>query len=256
MKATLVDRMGTDLTVVNAARVSFDKKSKWVWEAMSARGFTPPKDDEEFVGGAIRHLSDRDKKLIRYLAEHRHWSPFSHPQAQFHVKAPIFVARQLAKHQIGLAWNEVSRRYVDSEPKFYWPEVWRERADNVKQGSSSKPVERNRMLGADALELESFIVKQYKRLLKEGVCPEQARMILPQNMYTEWYWTGSLYAWSRICNLRLKPDAQEETRVVVADIDKEMGRLFPVSWIELRDEGSDVIWSADGGHIRGLGLSE
>ena len=200
IKATYINHMGCDMSVVNAARVSFGKKID--------RMYTKPEDD----------------KLIRYLAKHKHMSPFGHCFASFHVKAPIFVARQLVKHKF-LRWNEISRRYVDEEPEFYHPNVWRGRAADKKQGSEGvvecfiKPDE----LYADAIE-------NYKLLLEAGVAPEQARMVLPQSMMTEWYWSGSLDAFADMCNLRCASDTQAETREVSTQISDRMRRLFPVSW--------------------------
>lgn len=355
MEVKLVDHMGTDLSVVNAARVSFAKKH------------------EEFDDA-------RDAKLIRYLAKHGHWTPFGHTSVTIHVKAPIFVARQLAKHQVGLVWNEVSRRYVDDKPEFFEPTVWRQRAENVKQGSSatetvdlafsafdkgcqfcgaalttqrnceeavkkfctsscqskayrqttdgwirvkwsrlkqsaakrgieftitpedllplpkycfylgvelqynasellpeSASVNRidptlgytpqnieiisnkaNSMLcNATRDELKLFTkqvqrrlgvfseasygvseyykgkAELYTRLIELGVCAEQARMLMPQAQQTEWYWTGSIAAWARVCKLRLDPHAQKETQEVARQIDEIVGELFPVSWKEL-----------------------
>lgn len=197
-----MDHMGSDLTVVNAARVSFDK------------------EHEEFD-----HRTDRG--LIKYLAQHNHWSPFAHCSVTFRVKAPIFVARQLVKHTVGFSWNEVSRRYVDNEPEFYFPGEWRARADNVKQGSSETTV----LFLADPARVScSQALSTYHYLLKSGVCPEQARMVLPQNTMTEWIWTGTLYAWARMCQLRLDSHTQKETRYVAEDIDREMAELFPTSW--------------------------
>lgn len=219
-QATLVDFMGTDLSVVNAARVSFDKQSEWDWA--------------EINGSDEPVLSDKDKKLIKYLAKHNHWSPFSHAVASFRVKAPIFVARQLAKHQVGFSWNETSRRYVDSEPEFYIPEVWRKRAENVKQGSSNVPVDveirakdYSENIPYDAVEIA---YEAYTRILALGVCPEQARMVLPQNTMTEWIWTGSLYGWARMCKLRLDPHTQLETQEIATYISEQLKEIFPVSW--------------------------
>lgn len=204
MKVELIDHMGSDLDVVNAARVSFDKHST--------------------------ELNDKDTKLIRYLATHGHWSPFTHVVAKFRVKAPIFVARQLAKHQVGLSWNEVSRRYVDSEPEFYVPDVWRKRADNVKQGSADEPVESNEGLkGTYDIFMETWL-DMYRELLFDGVCPEQARIVLPQSTYTEWIWTGSLYAWARVFNQRTDSHAQRESAVVATAIGDSCQTLWPVSW--------------------------
>ncbi len=207
----LIDSMGTDLTVVNAARVSFGKK----------------KDKFE----------DGDAFLIRYLAEHNHWSPFAHCSLQFHIGAPIFVARQLVKHQVGLSWNEISRRYVDTTPEFYEVDKWRGKPVDKKQGSSEENIEWvNRRTRTDALQLavENIALTNYKRMLDAGVAPEQARMVLPQSLMTEWYWSGTLYAFARVCNLRCAEDAQYETRLITDEIDKHCEITFPVSWKELR----------------------
>ena len=212
IEVTYIDRMGNDLTVANAARVSFGKTSE-----MEDDPWGPPK------------LKDKDAKLIRYLAREGHISPFGHCFASFHVKAPIFVARQLVKHKF-LRWNEISRRYVDDEPEFYEPREWRGRSADKKQGSDGvvninldQEVQWNRQLST------------YKTLLAEGVAPEQARMVLPQSMITEFYWSGSLDAFSDMCNLRCKPDTQAETRVVAQQIDRKMLELFPVSWDALTE---------------------
>ena len=211
MKVKLVDKMGTDLSVVNAARVSFAKESEW-----------------ERPDLYENQLKDSDIKLIQYLAKHNHWSPFAHASLQFHIKAPIFVARQLVKHQVGLVWNEVSRRYVDDEPEFYIPQVWRKRPDkSIKQGSSDETTE------YDISGSIEFVNQTYKNLLKEGVAPEMARMVLPQNLYTEWYWSGTLYAFSRVCNLRCAKDTQSETREIANGIRDICSSEFPTSWGEL-----------------------
>ena len=204
MNVNLIDVMGTDLSVVNAARVSFAKESN--------------------------EFSDKDAKLINYLAKHNHWSPFGHASLQFRIKAPIFVARQLVKHQVGLVWNEVSRRYVDDEPEFYIPSEWRLKADDKKQGSSDETIEYN--LGS-TLE---FIKTTYQNMLRANIAPEMARMILPQNLYTEWYWSGTLMAFARVCNLRCKPDTQMETQLIANEIDLKSREMFPISWSALRNE--------------------
>ena len=203
----LIDHMGTDLTVVNAARVSFGKQK------------------EKFTDG--------DEKLINYLAEHNHWSPFGHCMLQFHIKPPVFVARQFVKHQIGLVWNEISRRYVDTEPEFCKVETWRGKPVDKKQGSDGE-VEKQGSCSYSKQMVENNALIAYKDLLDAGVAPEQARMILPQSLMTEWYWSGSLYAFARVCNLRCKPDAQYETRIVADEIDKHCKLTFPVSWRALR----------------------
>ncbi len=207
IKATYIDHMGSDLSVVNAARVSFGKKS------------------EEFKMG--------DAKLISYLAKHKHMSPFGHCFASFHIKAPIFVARQLVKHQY-LRWNEISRRYVDSDPELYWPEYWRERSEDKKQGSGGKHPTWNHGVGTGYLdqvyETSEDSLNLYKEMVACGVAPEQARMLLPQNTMTEWWWSGSLDAFADMCNLRLKEDTQFESRLVAQDINEQMKELFPHSW--------------------------
>lgn len=209
IKVTYVDHMGSDLSVVNAARVSFGKKSDW-------EGF--PVD---------KKLSERDARLIAYLARENHKSPFNHAFATFHVKAPVFVARQLVKHEY-MPWNEISRRYVDERPEFFTPDGWRGRSADKKQGSEG--------VVPTAIKpdmIHDLSRQTYQNLLAEGVCPEQARMVLPQSMMTEWFWSGSLHAIAKMCSLRLKPDTQQETREVAIQIDEHMERLFPVSWKEL-----------------------
>ena len=226
MDVTLIDSMGSDLSVVNAARVSFAKNSEW--ESVPEAGPTPGL------------LQERDEKLIKYLAKHNHWSPFGHASLQFHIKAPVFVARQLVKHQIGLTWNEVSRRYVDDKPDFYHPLIWRGKADDKKQGSSNEEIDINpsHPSGPSLVDDYQQAIRScrwtYEELLRKGVCPEQARMVLPQSMMTEWYWSGTLYAFARVCNLRCKPDAQIETQMVADQIDKLSADTFPVSWEALR----------------------
>jgi thymidylate synthase (FAD) len=212
MKVTYIDHMGSDLTVVNSARVSFNKESQL----------------EKKVGHS--DLSDKDIKLIKYLASHGHWSPFSHCSIQFRIEAPLFVARQLVKHQVGLAWNEVSRRYVDSLPSFYTPKMWRKRADNVKQGSSDEQVE------YDISQYTLSCIQEYQHMLDAGIAPELARMVLPQNMYTEWYWSGSLYAFARVCNQRLDSTSQKETQYIADLISQECARYFKHSWKQLTGE--------------------
>ena len=215
MEVRLIDHMGSDLTVVNAARVSFNKTSEWdvIPEAGPTEGF----------------LKYEDERLIKYLAKHGHWTPFGHGSLQFHIKAPVFVARQLVKHQVGLVWNEVSRRYVDDEPEFYEPMRWRLAAEDKKQGSSEETIPYD--VSATYMHAQST----YSAMLAKGVAPEMARMVLPQSMYTEWYWSGTLLAFARVCNLRCKPDVQLETRDVCDDIDKLAEEIFPYSWEALRD---------------------
>ena len=208
IEVTHVDHMGKDLSVANAARVSLGKKSDLDW----SDPWNPPK------------LKEKDAKLIRYLAKHEHISPFGHCFASFHIKAPVFVARQLVKHKF-LRWNEISRRYVDSEPEFYQPTEWRGRSADKKQGSEGTV-----QTFVSDWDTYNHSLKIYKDLLKDGVCPEQARMVLPQSMMTEWYWSGSLDAFADVCRLRCASDTQYETRVVADNINEKMATLFPVSW--------------------------
>ena len=211
MFVKLIDSMGSDLSVVNAARVSFGKRKE--------------------------EVSEGDEKLIRFLAEHGHWSPFAHCSAQFHIKAPVFVARQLVKHQVGLSWNEISRRYVDTDVEFHEVDKWRGRAEDKKQGSDEENiiewVSRSQRTGALKSHVENIALENYKKLLEAGVAPEQARMILPQSMMTEWYWSGTLYAFARVCGLRCKGDTQEETRNVAWEIHDLAKEKFPISWESL-----------------------
>ena len=199
----LVDHMGSDLSVVNAARVSFHKVSS--------------------------EMIPADTKLINYLAKHNHWTPFGHTSLSFRIKAPLFVARQLGKHQVGLVWNEVSRRYVDDEPEFYLPQQLRAKASNVKQGSSEQSIVEEKMWLKywEAHFEECLIIYQYS--LNAGVCPEQARMLLPQSMMTEWIWTGSLAAFARIVNLRRDQHTQAETREIANKIYATLRQQFPIS---------------------------
>jgi len=246
IKATLIDYCGSDLTTVNAARVSFGKKSepvRWDWYEY---------EDGSASGDYIAVLNERDAKLIKYLAKHNHISPFGHCFASFHVKAPIFVARQLVKHKF-LRWNEISRRYVDDEPEFYVPDVWRGRSGDKKQGSEG--VVKLDAVGLDGIspphesgwedslidsiyENRISTLGNYAAMIEAGVCPEQARMVLPQSTMTEWYWSGSLDAFAAMCKLRCASDTQYESRIVADQISKIMSSLYPVSWNALM-ENSD-----------------
>ena len=211
IKATYIDHMGSDYTVADAARVSFNKV-------------------------ADNYSTEANDRLIKYLAKHKHISPFGHCFASFHVRAPIFVARQLVKHKF-LRWNEISRRYVDDEPEFYTPDVWRGRSADKKQGSSDAPVEFLRMQGFGEQSVNDGSFKHqihsldlYRDMITAGVAPEQARMVLPQSTMTEFYWSGSLDAFASMCQLRCKPDTQYESRLVADQISEKMQELFPVSW--------------------------
>ena len=224
IEVTLMDYCGNDLSVVNAARVSFNKQSTWAssW------------------GGLSDGLVEKDEKLIRYLAQHKHFSPFNHSFISVRVKAPIFVARQLVKHKF-MPWNEISRRYVDDEPEVYLPSHWRARPDtSIKQGSSEETIDRmddgpncTCPPNSRAGEVFSVASKCYNDLLDAGVCPEQARMILPQNTMTEWIWSGTLGAFCDMLRLRLDSHTQKETQLVAQKIKNIIEPLFPVSVKEL-----------------------
>ena len=205
----LLDCMGSDITVVNAARVSFSKQSMYTDEGI---------------------LNDADVRLIKYLVSHKHWTPFSQPQIQLRIKMPIFVARQWYKHQVGLTRNEESRRYISDTPACYVPKEWRKAAANVKQGSSAELVDlwpwQQRRL-EDSIEHTTTL---YDELVASGVCPEQARMVLPQSMYTEFVETGSLAAYARLYSLRSSKEAQKEVRLYAEAVGKIISPLFPVSW--------------------------
>ena len=222
MKAELVSHMGSDITVVNAARVSFDKESQ---------AYVVPDAD----GTDREVLLDRDARLIDYLARHNHWTPFSHPQITLRETVPVFVARQRFKHTIGFSYNELSRRYVDAEPSFYVPVAWRRRSEDKKQGSSDDTVN---LIDFDCRltrpeRLQELALETYNELIRRGVAPEQARTVLPQSMYTSYYVTGSLAAFARAYRLRASSDAQLEIQELAQQWDKIIRPLFPVSWQSL-----------------------
>ena len=228
IEVTYIDHMGSDLSVVNAARVSFGKKGEWGFECDCVTDSSCMEIGCDCgAPHTARQLFDRDTKLIKYLAKHGHYSPFGHAFASFHVKAPIFVARQLVKHKF-LRWNEISRRYVDDEPEFYEPEYWRDKSEDKKQGSGGKS-QSQYFPNIYIKEVAEKALGDYKKMLGQGIAPEQARMILPQSTMTEWYWSGSLDAFMDMCNLRCKLDTQYETRLVADYIRSEMIKLFPVS---------------------------
>lgn len=208
MYAKLLRSSGDDLAVVNAARVSFAKE--------------------------VSEFSDSDAKLIRYLARHNHWTPFSHVTATFRCAAPIFIARQLFKHKVGLSENEVSRRYVSTDPQFYAPEEWRGAPVNAKQGSSGVVADQEYCHGYHE-DVVRVAVAAYTHMLEKGVAPEQARMVLPQSMMTEWIWTGSLAAFARVCKLRMSADAQAEALIIAEDIFSQLSGIAPVSWFALNE---------------------
>jgi thymidylate synthase (FAD) len=218
MKVDNISHMGSDLTVVNAARVSFDKESVWGLKVS---------EDHAYIK---RVLKDEDKRLINYLARYNHWTPFGHCQVTIRETVPIFVARERFRHTVGFVYNEVSRRYVSDTPEIWRPEVWRSKPEgSIKQGSGDQFDDQN---WADDIYLEATVKakKAYDSLINAGVAPEQARAVLPQSMYTSYYVTGSLSAWARFYNLRAAPDAQVEIQELAEKVDEIIRPLFPVSW--------------------------
>lgn len=209
MKVELIDQMGTDLSVVNSARVSFAKES-------------------ELRGGV---LTEKDTKLLRYLADHGHWTPFSHTGLSFRIQAPIYVARQLGKHQVGLTWNEVSRRYVSDDPTFDSPKKLRAKPEgSIKQGSGTHPAKLKKDTRKAFRKHDQECLKLYKELIAQGVCPEQARMVLPQSMNTEWIWTGNLYSFHNVVEKRTHATAQQEVQLVAKEIQKHLAEAFPEAY--------------------------
>ena len=224
IKATYIDHMGSDLSVVNAARVSFGKKSEWEEQVHPSGDY------------ADNVLSERDAKLIRYLAKHKHYSPFGHAFASFHVRCPIYVHAQLEKHKF-LRVNTVSRRYVNTPPEFYLPDPFRYKAEDKKQGSTGNANEAVMHDGFDHVLADHMeqSKKLYADMIDRGIAPELARGWLPQAAYTEFYWSGSLDAFASMCQLRCKPDTQYESRLVADQISEKMLELFPVSWAALME---------------------
>tara|TARA_R100000315_G_C5225130_1_gene136320 strand:- start:338 stop:1066 length:729 start_codon:yes stop_codon:yes gene_type:complete len=223
-----VDHMGSDLTVCNAARVSFNKESEWGldFDAIERLKSCPYNKDD------VRILKEKDEKLIRYLAKHNHWTPFAHPQITVRVKAPVSIRTQFFKHKQGFVENEISRRYVSYEPEFYIPR-WRSKpTDGAKQGSEDFVIEETRTNLYDAICRESYekALHVYNTLIENGIAPEQARFVLPQGMYTEWYWTGSLAAFARFYKQRKDDHAQWEIREYASAVGKIIEPFFPVSW--------------------------
>lgn len=231
-----IQHTGSDLMVANAARVSFDKESEWEIEESYGE------DEHGKYTDFVKKLSVKDAKLIRYLAKHKHFSPFNHSFITLRIKAPVFVARQLVKHKF-MPWNEVSRRYVDDEPEFYFPDVWRAKSENVKQGSSEESAGYMQEEQWDGTESTNCyctteelvyrdvrsILGMYQDMVANGVCAEQARMILPQNMMTSWWWSGTLGAYCDMLRLRLDAHTQKESRIVAEKAKEIIEPLFPVS---------------------------
>lgn len=225
MKVTYRQHCGDDLMIVDAARVSFDKQSEWV---NTERMLEYPDVQPE--------LSEKDQRLIRFLAKHNHISPFNHTFVTMHVKAPVFVARQIVKHKF-MPWNEVSGRYVTFKPEFHNPEQFRAKAEDKKQGSGAP------LSGQPEMDLKLIFLDHHKdsferyiQALNLGLCEEQARGLLPLNLMTQWYWSGTLGAWASMYNLRAKPDAQEETQEIAYQAGEIIEPLFPHAWKALTND--------------------
>ena len=209
IEAVLVDHMGSDLSVVNAARVT--------------------------MGVEHAELSSNDERLINFLARERHVTPFRHATVSFRCKAPIAIARQLGKHQVGFSWNEMSRRYKDGKVECFVPRPIFQRPENLHSGAGEQFIGANLDAQTAAFErIYKLAVGVYEGLLSEGVAPEQARFVLPQGMVTEWVWTGSLYGWFEVYRQRSSEHAQYEVRLFAAEIDKQMSKLFPIAWAALK----------------------
>jgi thymidylate synthase (FAD) len=225
-----VSHMGDDLTVVNAARVSFNKQSDW---ELDQEAKTRLDETNSFYWEEdLYRIGEKDKKLIKYLAEHNHWTPFAHPQITLRIRAPISIRTQFFKHKQGFVENEISRRYVIDEPEIYNPQ-WRSKPSNgAKQGSDDFILNEDKLAICDSFykTVASESIKVYNRLIENGVAPEQARFVLPQGTYTEWWWTGSLAAYARVCKQRSDPHAQWEIREYASAIKEMIAPLFPVSW--------------------------
>lgn len=222
MKVEYIDNMGTDLSVVNAARVSFDKVSDWVYSGVDTNG--PPEKD----------LSVGDKKLINYLAKYDHWTPFAHTSITLRMQAPVPIRTQCFKHKAGFTENEESRRYISTAPEFFVPDEFRAKAENKKQGSGG--VHPKSDLFLTQLEIHySEVLEYYEYLIQEGVCPEQARLVLPQGAEVQWIWTGNLASYARFYNQRTDPHAQKEIQDLAKAVGEIIQPLYPVSWSALTE---------------------
>lgn len=248
-----LDHLGSDLTVVNAARSSFGKESEWESSnPFSGDNVLKPADaslikflatgyraaewedflhqiEDVVVNGSATELTSL---LHSYKRKAQHWAPFAHPQLSIRMTLPIFLARQFVKHQVGAVWSEESRRYLSDEPGVWFPQEWHTRPEDIKQGSGA-PTKAQHFANMVAEDATESALEAYDTLLKEGVAPEEARMILPLNMMTTVTWTGSLLFWSRVCNQRTDSHAQLAAQELASRIDYIIQPLFPVSWAAL-----------------------
>lgn len=229
MKAEYIDHMGDDLKVVNAARVSFDKESEWEYDCVCDRGPC----DSNCPNGDNPHLGMSDKKLIQYLAKHDHWTPFAHTAIKFRMQAPVPIRTQCFKHKQGMVENEESRRYISGVPELYIPEFFRVVPEgSIKQGSGDVHPESafiKRVYYDTCMEG----IREYEWMISKGVCPEQARFVLPQGVLVNWIWTGNLYSYANFYNKRTDTHAQKEIQELAQLVGKELEKLFPVSWSAL-----------------------
>lgn len=227
IKVELLDFMGTDLDVVNAAKVSFSKESEWEWQTEYESGV--PVNDTPV-------LAEKDGKLINYLAKHDHWTPFAHTALKFRIAAPVPIRTQCFKHKVGMVENEESRRYISTTPEIFIPEFFRSKPEgSIKQGSgdvhplSDTWLEVYRDMTTDA-------VNAYLQMLEDGICPEQARFILPQGAIVNWIWTGNLVSFANFYNKRTDTNAQKEVQVVAELVGSAVESIFPVSWKALTNK--------------------
>lgn len=232
IKVELLDYMGDDLAVANAARVSFNKDSDWEYPCQF-----PEVDYENPESGfylnelyGYQRLKQADEKLINYLAKHDHWTPFAHTALKFRVAAPVPIRTQCFKHKIGMVENEESRRYISTTPEIYVPEFFRSKPEgSVKQGSAGKHPD-NELLISVYKQCTQNSVDLYESMLKRGVCPEQARFVLPQGAIVNWIWTGNLVSFANFYLKRTDSHAQKEVQEVAYQVGKLVEGIFPVSW--------------------------
>lgn len=273
--AEYIDHMGSDLSVVNAARTSFGKESEWIWDGIDRPLTNLPVGEVYNGAGHKQILKPEDASLIRYLAtgyrtkewsallqniahtgaafldtgddtdltnllhaykrRAQHWAPFAHPHLSLRMTLPLFLARQFVKHQVGGVWSEESRRYIDDEPGVWFPDEWHSRPDDVKQGSGG-PIKHQDEARGYAEDIVNLALEKYTLLQDMGVAPEEARIVLPLNTMTTVTWTGSLLFWSRVCNQRVDSHAQLAAQELGRQIANIVRPHFPVSWAALTGE--------------------
>lgn len=239
MKAELVSFMGDDLEVVDAARVSFSKRSEWL--EVCKCGATEPSYGWPCTHGGCsfdKHLADSDERLIKFLARHNHWTPFAHTAIKLRVSAPVPIRTQCFKHKSGFVENEESRRYISSTPELFVPEFFRKKPEgSIKQGSGDLfDAYDNQRIKSAYLEAARGSIRTYEYMLQAGACPEQSRFVLPQGVLVNWMWTGNLASYARFYNQRTDPHAQIEIQDLAKSIGAIIEPLFPVSWKALTEQ--------------------